>query len=108
MGLLEFATAKSRSCLSCSASGLVAGSNSTYNALQALQAAVGEHVPGGVLVGGEGGRPVYWDSPQATPDGVGILHMHVGFETDHGVEPLQMSQFVHCFACIMHTLSCAV
>lgn len=47
--------------------------------MQALQAAVGEHVPGGVLVGGEGGRSVYWDSPQATPDGVGILHMRVGF-----------------------------
>ncbi|KAL3132190.1 hypothetical protein ABBQ32_008790 [Trebouxia sp. C0010 RCD-2024] len=39
---------------------------------QALQAAVGEQVPGGVLVGTEGGRPVYWDSPQATPDGVKI------------------------------------
>lgn len=25
---------------------------------------------GGVLVGSDGGRPVYWDSPQATPDGV--------------------------------------
>ncbi|DBA98075.1 hypothetical protein WJX77_001235 [Trebouxia sp. C0004] len=37
---------------------------------QALQAAVGEQVAGGVLVGGEGGRPVYWDSPHATPDGV--------------------------------------
>lgn len=39
-------------------------------ALQALQAAVGEQVAGGVLVGAEGGRAVYWDSPQATPDGV--------------------------------------
>ena len=37
---------------------------------QALQAAVGEPVAGGVLVGHEAGRPVYWDSPQATPDGV--------------------------------------
>lgn len=46
--------------------------NSSFNALQALQAAVGEQVAGGVLVGGEGGRPVYWDSPQATPDGVGF------------------------------------
>ena len=41
--------------------------------LQALQAAVGEQVAGGVLVGGEGGRPVYWDSPQATPDGVSLF-----------------------------------
>ena len=40
--------------------------------LQALQAAVGEQVPCGVLVGAEGGRPVYWDSPQATPDVVGL------------------------------------
>lgn len=63
--------------LQCS-SGLIAVPNSISNALQALQAAVGEHVAGGVLVGGEGGRPVYWDSPQATPDGVGFRHMHVG------------------------------
>ena len=48
--------------------------SATFNALQALQAAVGEQVAGGVLVGGEGGRPVYWDSPQATPDGVCFLY----------------------------------
>lgn len=41
--------------------------------LQALQAAVGEQVASVVLVGGEGGRPVYWDSPQATPDGVSLF-----------------------------------
>lgn len=40
---------------------------------------MGEQVPGGVLVGAEGGRPVYWDSPQATPDGVGPLNMPADF-----------------------------
>lgn len=55
-------------------SGCCAVPNISFNALQALQAAVGEQVAGGVLVGGEGGRPVYWDSPQATPDGVGYTH----------------------------------
>lgn len=40
--------------------------------LQALQAAVGDTAAGGVLVGGEGGRPVYWDSPQAAQDAVCI------------------------------------
>ena len=80
--------------------------NNVVNSLQALQAAVGEHAAGGVLVGGEGGRPVYWDSPQATPDGVGSLHTHAGrkdSEIEHSAVPLQVSQFRQCPACIAHT-----
>lgn len=60
------------------------------DALQALQAAVGEQVPGGVLVGTEGGRPVYWDSPQATPDGVRPLNMPV--DLNHGCTVLAIRQ----------------
>jgi len=69
-----------------------------------LQAAVGEQVAGGVLVGGEGGRPVYWDSPQATPDGVSFDTWHLAFADGRSL--LNAQSIVQCIlavstACMM-------